>query len=367
MEFLYCTPSVFVIGDEYEILVNTKEPSLVTVEIAGETYCEASAGALETEKTYARIRVPQYALDAARGYTVVCRRTIRRKAYHSELAPAQRADFAFRPLTKETDIRIYHLADIHYRFEPGKKLAAYFGEDLDLLICNGDIGEVENYGHYTAVASFVGEITGGAIPVVFVRGNHDARGRLAAFYPDYFPANGKETYFTFTVGPLRGIALDCGEDKPDDHPEYGGVNVFEAFRRRETAWLSALPAEDRFTFAVSHICPAQPDVNPGGPFDIEDDVYRRWNGELSRLGVRFMLCGHMHKAYILEKNDPASLRPHDYPVVVGSAVERSGESWEILGAALTLAGDRLTVQFTDTDGAVREEHVLDLAAGRCVE
>lgn len=367
MDFLYCTPSVFVIGDEYEILVNTKQPSLIAVEIAGETYFEENAGALETEKSYAKIRVPQSVLDAARSYTVTARRTLHRKRYHSEMAPSESAAFSFRPLTKETDIRIYHMADIHYRFDLGQKLAAPIAGEIDLLILNGDFGEVENFGHCTAVAAFVGEISGGAIPVVFVRGNHDTRGRLAPFYPDYFPANGKETYFTFTAGPLRGIVLDCGEDKPDDHPEYGGVNAFEAFRRRETAWLSALPADGRFTFAVSHICPAQPDKTPGGAFDIEDALYRRWNDELARLGVRFMLCGHMHKAYILEKNDPASLRPHTYPAVVGSAAERVGDAWVLQGAYLTLADGFLTVRFTDTDGAVRGEHVIDLGTGRCTE
>ncbi len=277
MEFLYCIPSVFVIGDEYEILVNTKEPSLIAVEIAGETYYADNAGALETEKPYAKIRVPQRVLDAACGYTVTARRTVNRKAYRSEMEPVQKADFAFRPLTKQTDIHIYHMADIHYRFELGKKLVAPFAGRIDLLILNGDIGEVETFDHYTAVAAFVGEISRGEIPVVFVRGNHDTRGRLAAFYPDYFPANGRDTYFTFTVGPLRGIALDCGEDKTDDHPEYSGVNAFAAFRRRETAWLAAQPADGRFTFAVSHICPAQPDEKPGTVFDIEDETYRRWN------------------------------------------------------------------------------------------
>ncbi len=40
------------------------------------------------------------------------------------------------------------------------------------------------------------------------------------------------------------------------------------------------------------------------------------------------------------------------------AVERAGETWVLQGAYLTLAGDRLTVQFTDTDGAVCGEHLL---------
>ena len=139
------------------------------------------------------------------------------------------------------------------------------------------------------------------------------------------------------------------------------MNDFAGFRRRETVFLEGLTG--RYDFAVSHICPAQPDVHPGGAFDIEDATYRRWNDALARLGVKFMLCGHMHDAYILEKNDPASLRPHEYPVVVGSFMRYDKEFW---AASMTLSGDTLTVRFTDPDHTVREEHVLGLTEGRCI-
>lgn len=362
MSFLKCLPSVFVIGKEYEILINVNQNGLCAIEIDGVSYYEDNAGALSTEKTYAKIRVPQSVLNAARGYTVSYRRSVNRRAYFSELGPKECEHFPFKPLEKEEDIHIYHVSDVHYAFEQAVQMASFFGEALDLLVVNGDIGEVETEDNYFEVCRFVGEIAHGEIPVVFVRGNHDTRGHLAERFTDFFPANGKQTYYSFELGCLRGIVLDCGEDKPDASEEYGGVNDFEGFRRRETAFLESLvPAEGKLTFAVSHICPAQNTRERGVIFDIEDEVYRIWNDELARLGVRFMLSGHIHKTYILEPNDERSLRPHSYPVVVGS--ERAGHRREgalaLKGAAMTLDRERLTVRFTDRNRTVCETHVIE--------
>ena len=366
MSFLKCLPSVFVIGKEYEILVNVSEKGLCSVELGGVIYHEENAGTLSTEKTYAKIRVPQSVLDAERRYTVMYRKAIDRKAHFSVLGEEERVSFDFQPLKKTEDIHIYHVADVHYCFAEAIPMTQFFGDALDLLVVNGDIGEVETEENYFEVCHFVGEISGGRIPVIFARGNHDTRGRLAERFTDYFPANGKQTYYSFEVGCLCGIVLDCGEDKPDANAEYGSVNDFEGFRRRETEFLKSLsPADGKLTFAVSHICPAQNIRERGSIFDIEDEVYCAWNAELERLEVKFMLCGHIHKTYILEPNDPQSLRPHSYPVVVGSAKsgKRSEGSVALWGAALTLNRDALLVQFTDQNGSVCETHMISLGEG----
>ena len=366
MDFLKCLPSVFVIGREYEILLYAKKNGLLSVEVDGVTYYEDNAGTLATEKCYAKIRMPQSVLDAAKGYTVCYRESINRKAYFSELGETEREYFAFKPLEKSEDLHIYHVADVHYSFEQAVSMATFFGEELDLLVVNGDIGEVETETNYFEVCQFVGNVAHGEIPVIFARGNHDTRGRLAERFTDYFPANGKQTYYSFEVGCLRGIVLDCGEDKPDANAEYGGVNDFEGFRRRETEFLRSLtPAEDKLTFAVSHICPAQNIRERGSIFDIEDEVYRAWNTELARLGVSFMLSGHIHKAYLLEPNDARSLRPHSYPVIVGSAKcgKRKDGNVTLWGTALTLKGDSLLVQFTDQNREVCETHTILLNKG----
>lgn len=357
MEFLYCIPSVFVIGDEYEILINLKENGLCFVEIGGERFFEENTGVLPSERRVLKVRVPQKCLDGAKKYEVCFKKTVERKSYFPKFGEEQRATFAFRPLEKSDGINIYHLADVHYQYEIAKKTASYFGDALDLLILNGDIGEAKTEQSFLDVCQFVGEISRGEVPVIFARGNHDARGHLAERYTDYFPCQGKNTYYTFEIGPLCGVVLDCGEDKPDVHAEYGGTTAFEAFRRRESAFLERLsPRPDKLTFAVSHIAPPQVTRDAGSEFDIERELYTKWCRELSRIGVRFMLSGHIHETYILEKNDKASLVPHDFPVVVGSHFEKGVDVW---GTALTLSGDMLAVRFTDCKHEVRAEFALD--------
>lgn len=77
MSFLSCTPTVFVIGNEYEMLVNVTKNGICAIEIDGRTYYEENSGVLSSEKTYAKIRVPQKALDTAGKYSVVYRETVK--------------------------------------------------------------------------------------------------------------------------------------------------------------------------------------------------------------------------------------------------------------------------------------------------
>ena len=121
MSFLICAPSVFVIGEEYEILVNAKENGILHIEIGGEEFYEETAGILETERAFAKIRVPQAVLDRAKSYTVVYRKTIAHRAYFSEIAEAEREIFVFRPIKKQDGIKIYHLADVHSAFDFAEK------------------------------------------------------------------------------------------------------------------------------------------------------------------------------------------------------------------------------------------------------
>ena len=365
MDFLKCTPSVFVIGNEYEISVNTNENGIIYVKIGDTFYYEDFAGVLSSEKKHSKIRIPQRALDNARKYQIVFRRTVNRKAYRSELDEAQTADFEFKPLTKTDGINIYHVSDVHYHFDVAKKTCSYFGDDLDLLIVNGDIGEVETVENYVEVSRFVGDISLGKIPVIFVRGNHDTRGKLAERFGDFFPTNAKNTYYDFEIGPLCGVALDCGEDKPDSHAEYNGVNVFELFRRRETEFLRSVPKkENKLTFAVSHVCPSCTTRTKGNVFDIERDVYTEWNAELDRIGISFMITGHIHRAFLIDKNSEMNTLPHNYPVIVGVECFGNDDLW---GTAMTILGNKLTVRFTNSACEIVQEHTIDLSTGDIYE
>ena len=106
MSFLLCPPSVFVIGNEYEILVNAKQNAMFAVQIDGTVYYEENSGVLSTEKDYAKIRVPQSVLDASKQYDVVYRETINRKGYYSEMGEPQSETFTFKPLEKTENINM---------------------------------------------------------------------------------------------------------------------------------------------------------------------------------------------------------------------------------------------------------------------
>ena len=370
MDFLYCKPSVFVIGDEYEILLNGKENGIFYVEIDNKIYYEESCGVLSSEKCMAKIRVPQVVLNQAKKYVVGYRKSVNRKSYYSLFAPMQTAEFAFKPLEKNTDIHIYHVADVHYRFERAIKTCSYFGDDVDMFIVNGDIGEVETETNYLEVCAFVGEISRGEIPVLFVRGNHDTRGRLAELYSKYFPVQEKKTFFQFSLGCLNGVVLDCGEDKLDCSLEYDssesvpdnyrGVNRFHEYRKLETKFLQSVTLDkNKIPFAVAHVCPMMTTMKKDSQFDIERECYQQWNEELERMGIRFMVCGHYHKAFILSSDDERNIISHSYPVVVGSACPPD-DFW---GAAIYLNSDNMVVRFTNSKLEVVEEHHLQLQKG----
>ena len=362
MEFLKFAPSVYVIGDEYEICVAVKEFGLVTVKIGDEIFYEENSGVLPTERLYARIRIPQERLDSAGAYSIVFRKTIERKSYWSTLGDEETASYSFKAPRKDGKFNIYHISDVHYKFESAKRVASYFGDEIDLYIFNGDIGEVQTDEDYLAVCGLVGAVSGGEIPVIFVRGNHDTRGYLPEKYPDYFPTVGKSTYFTAKVGGLKIICLDLGEDKPDEHVVYGGFNNFHAFRLRETEFLKKLLASgEKFDMAVCHIAPAVNNaVSDGSEFNIEGELYEEWNSILAELGIKVMLSGHMHKALVFEKNDKRSMRKHDFPIIVGSVMDDDYRQ----GAALTFSGELLNLKFTDAEHAVKEEYEIHLPDGR---
>ena len=342
--FLKCIPSVFVINNDYEILILTKTKGVIAIKVGGEVFYEENTGVLSSEKNYAKIRIPQALLDSTCKYEVLFRETINRKAYFSQLGDQISAEFVFKPLTKEREINVYHVADVHHNFSNAEKTCSYFGDDLDLLVVNGDIGELESEDTYFEIAKFVGNVSKGKVPVLFVRGNHDTRGKLVEKYTEYFPANSKNTFFTFNVGCLTGVALDCGEDKLDTHEEYGGVNDFSSFRKRQTDFLTKVQLdENKIKFAITHICPCMTTYEVGGIFDIERETYEKWTALLERENISFMLCGHFHKAFILEKDDEKNIINHNFPIIVGSELKDE----TVIGTAIVLSKDSMVVRFTD--------------------
>ena len=248
---LLAPPSVFAVEDEYQICVAVSGDCTMMVDVGGLCCCDHANGVLRSRRRIHIAHVPAAALDRAGGYTVRLRPILDRRPYFSETGPEQVTSWSFRPIPAGKPVRIINLADAHNLVDEPVAAGAYFGDSLDLLILNGDIPEHAGaLSHLLNIYSIAGRITGGARPCVFVRGNHDMRGIHAEDLPEYTPTAAGKSYYTFRTGPVWGIVLDTGEDKSDDHAEYGHTVCCEAFRREEDAFLDAVVRHARHVAAM---------------------------------------------------------------------------------------------------------------------
>ncbi|MBR4761495.1 MAG: metallophosphoesterase, partial [Clostridia bacterium] len=297
-------PAVFAVGREYQIMAPVTESSLFWVEIGGKRFCDEQNGIMRSICSTHRVRVPMSVLDSAGEYTVCERVIIDRKPYFPEIGETKKRTFKFYPVPRE-NARVYHLADAHNMIDIPVKAASFFGK-IDLLIMNGDIpdhsGKIENFDTIYKIAE---ALTGGSVPVVFARGNHDMRGYFAEQFADYTPSLNGNTYYTFKVGGIWGIVLDCGEDKDDSNAEYGGTVCCHAFRERQTEFIKEVIENRKKEYEakdVTHriiVCHNPFTYLQTPPFDIEGEIYGEW-AKLLKDNVKpeLMICGHVHELFV---------------------------------------------------------------------
>ena len=350
-------PAVCAVGREYQILVPTAVPVLLWVRVGEHAYYDDSNGILRSETDLHRVRVPMAALDAAGAYTVCFREVIERKPYYSDTGEVQSETIVFHPVTGDP-VRAYMIADAHGMLDPVVRAAKKFEEvygKIDLLLLNGDIldhsGRVEKFALYYEIAA---TLTGGGIPVVISRGNHDLRGKCAEKLADYMPNEDGHSYYSFRLGNLWGLLLDCGEDKRDDQVEYGNTICCHTFRERETEVLRRIIGNAASEYAaagvehrivLSHI-PFTQSFLP--PFDIERETYELWTRLLGEhIKPEALLCGHVHKTYITEPGGERDAYGITFPTVVGSGA-RPAEAY-FAGCGLLFDKDGLRIVFNDGD------------------
>ncbi|WP_193214701.1 metallophosphoesterase family protein [Luteolibacter marinus] len=83
-------------------------------------------------------------------------------------------------------------------------------------------------------------------PMLLVWGNHDVRGKWAYRVPEMVATPAGRPFYAFRSGPVAVICLHTGEDKPDDHPSFGGRVAFEGLRREQAAWMKEVIARPEF-------------------------------------------------------------------------------------------------------------------------
>ncbi|WP_316798108.1 metallophosphoesterase family protein [Pedobacter frigidisoli] len=157
---------------------------------------------------------------------------------------------------------------------------------------------------------------GSTKPFMFVRGNHETRGRYARQFDRYFLTHTNQFYSTFNWGPVQFMVLDTGEDKVDTHNEYAGVVDFDDYRVEQGKWAESVMKSKafkraRYRVVLMHIPHFNSDEKHG-----TTHVRKLFHPLFEKYKVDIVLSGHTH-TYGIHPPD----EQHSYPLIIGGGPE----------------------------------------------
>lgn len=364
-EYFNLAPAVFAVDRFYQIMMPCEEACLFFVNVNGKYYYDESNGIMRSTNEIHRVEVPMNELDAAGEYTICIRPIIERKPYFTETESVLTKTYKFYPVP-ENNIRAYHISDAHNLVDEPVRAAEAFG-DFDFLILNGDV--IEHSGDPTKfinIYKICSILMKGEKPTVFSRGNHDLRGTYAERFSEYTPVYHGNTYYSFRLGNIWGVLIDCGEDKSDDHEEYGFTVACHVFRERQTEFLKKIIEDKENEYEATGIkTKLLISHNPfthsfNSPFDIEKDVFSEWS-RLLRENIRpdVMICGHTHTLEIFYPDDKEwNTNGSICPVVIGSTINKNEQNKYFAGCGYVFNEADIRVIFTDSNGAKLKEETI---------
>lgn len=364
-----CHPTVCAVGNEYQIIVPVKYNMLFSVKVGEKEYFNQSNGIKISTTKIQRVRVPMSELDREKKYTVICRKMLKRLAYRSKTAANEtRIEYSFNPVEKKENIKIYQIADAHGYITESCAAAKKFSSDIDLLILNGDIANSsDTFDDVITCYKIASNITEGTIPCIISRGNHDLRGRYAEVLVDHMPNRNGNSFYTFKVGCIWGILVDCGEDKVDSHEEYGRTICCHQYRQDVTEYIKEIikskeyeNSDIKYRLVLSHV-PFPYRCEP--PFDIEEETYTEWCRLLKEnIKPDLLLAGHLHTCAVSDFGGKYDTYGQPCPVIIGSSLnKKNGKLEEYTGVGVVLNESSADVDFTSSKGK-SEKHTVKYGA-----
>lgn len=272
-------------------------------------------------------------------YRAISKRITVFKAYDVRYAKTVAGDvYSFTtPDNADSRVSAVFLNDNHHNLDMLKRLMPLAGDDFDFAIYGGDmINYIENFDRLHALLDTSSEIFAAGKPIVYARGNHEARGGLQHNLPDYIHLPNGEYYYAFTYGGVRFIILDSGEDKPDDNREYYSLARFSEYRDIQAKWIKEeINSSDfrnaNFRVVIAHI--PYFGINSDKPTAFGSlDCREKW-APLFNNKIDMMLSGHTHRYNIIKPESQ-----HSYPIIIGgSPTDGKGTVMKLKADSKTLA------------------------------
>ena len=223
------------------------------------------------------------------------------------------------PAADEQEFKAVIFNDIHDRPQTIPELLyrhGYTGNkpDFDFVVFNGDCFDwinTEEQIHQHLINPSV-NVFAKETPFILTQGNHECRGAFSRNINDYFAYPEDKFYYAFTRGPVRFVILDSGEDKTDDHWEYGGLSAFDRYREVQKKWLEKEIESDDFKKAAFRVVLIH--ISPYHSGDWHGTLHcREMFGPLLNKGkIDLQISGHTHRYGTF--NPDAT---HNYPIVIG--------------------------------------------------
>lgn len=340
--------SVFESGDDmYTVMWSTTLPGTgyITYEYNGEerTLYDEENAAIRTKDTIHSVRVPKKELDN-NTYTCHSQQIGTKRAYVAVKGITVSSEpVEFRGYSGQDEIHALLISDIHENPAPAEKAVRCFEEAPDLIVMNGDaVSLMTSAFKFKQVLSYAYRFSGGSIPVIYTRGNHENRGEYGAEVVELFKTTTGGLYYTCSYGPAQFLCLDSGEDKPDDDWTYSGLVDSTSYIARETEWMKVLALEEaEYTVCFAHM----PYLNNRYGFD--------WVEPLTDLGIDLFVGAHKHRINYEYNKDKAPF----YQMIDGG---KSGDDG-YMATMLTFRDGEIYGKCFDDKGTMRGEHTYQLS------
>lgn len=254
-------------------------------------------------------------------YRVYAQEVLDHKGIHVTYGNVAATDvYSKAPLTfltadpKRQNVSFAMLNDIHANNEMLTQLVGLCDmKKTDFVLFNGDMvsifdNEKQVFDGFmdTATKLFASET-----PMYYTRGNHETRGIFATEFQKYFSPTNQHIYYMFRQGPVCFIALDSGEDKPDNDIEYAGITDYDQYRTEEAAWLKDALESKEFLEAPFKVVTCH--IPPFGGWHGNQEVAQKFIPLLEKANIDVLLCGHLHKYFYKKAGEAAS-----FPIIVNS-------------------------------------------------
>ncbi len=226
------------------------------------------------------------------------------------------------PNLEKDEISFVMLNDIHDRPNSIPELLNLDkGNQRDFVFFNGDVFDYQtdeqqiiDHMIQPCVDFFAKKL-----PFLYVRGNHETRGKFARNFPDYFH---HVTNTAFTLGPVRFVVLDTGEDKEDKHPVYADLVDFDSYREQQAIWLSKEIESKEFKKAAFRIVLMHIPPRYSGDGHGATHCTKLFEPLMNRGKVDLVLSGHTHTYKI----HPPTKNLNNYPIIIGGGPQKGART-----------------------------------------